>query len=143
MKQIFQLALLISAITLLPNSASAIGPSVPLYGNWCGPNYPSNPISAAAPINEIDAACQQHDLAYARGYQAYGDYQLVNHLSAIRNRQHQWIARQVNGINVQIQPGISLGMIDEAALNFMLESVRWTRIGRDGVNWMSLGFLRP
>jgi len=25
----------------------------------------------------------------------------------------------------------------------MLESVRWTRIGRDGVNWMSLGFLRP
>ncbi|MDQ7015404.1 MAG: hypothetical protein Q9N68_03395 [Gammaproteobacteria bacterium] len=139
----FKLALLISVISLLPNSAAAIGPSVPLYGNWCGPNHPSNPLNAAAPINEIDAACQQHDLAYARGYQAYGDYQLVNHLSDIQRRQHQWIARQNNGINVQIQPGISLGMIDQAALAFMLETIRWQRIGRDGVNWMSLGFFRP
>lgn len=33
---------------------------IPLYGNWCGPNYGSGPC-----LDEIDCACRDHDLAYA------------------------------------------------------------------------------
>jgi len=35
------------------------------YGNWCGPYHPKNPSEDPEPINEVDAACRNHDLAMA------------------------------------------------------------------------------
>jgi len=36
-------------------------PAIPVYGNWCGPNYGSG-----TPIDEIDDCCRGHDLCYDR-----------------------------------------------------------------------------
>jgi len=37
---------------------------MPIYGNWCGLNYPADPSIAAEPIDDLDAACKQHDICY-------------------------------------------------------------------------------
>jgi len=39
--------------------------SIPIYGNYCGPNYGSG-----EPIDTLDAACQAHDYCY-RDYGRY------------------------------------------------------------------------
>ena len=52
--------------TLLPARADAGPMSLPLHGNWCGPDYPSNAREASfPPIDPLDAACYQHDACYA------------------------------------------------------------------------------
>lgn len=33
--------------------------TIPVYGNWCGPNYGSG-----TPIDGLDDCCRQHDLCY-------------------------------------------------------------------------------
>lgn len=50
------------------------GLSIPMHGNWCGPNHPSNPVEASfQPIDPLDEACRQHDLCVAaRGYGSCG-----------------------------------------------------------------------
>jgi len=40
--------------------------SVAVYGNWCGPNYPSNPALAGPPVDALDAACMRHDICTAQ-----------------------------------------------------------------------------
>ncbi len=40
--------------------------SVAVYGNWCGPNYPSNPALAGPPVDPLDAACMRHDICTAQ-----------------------------------------------------------------------------
>ncbi len=57
LKRLFALAL------MWPLSATA--QSVAVYGNWCGPNYPSNPALASPPIDALDAACMRHDICTA------------------------------------------------------------------------------
>lgn len=44
--------------------------SIPMHGNWCGPNHPSNALEASyPPIDPLDDACRAHDVCYAaRGY---------------------------------------------------------------------------
>ncbi len=40
-----------------------------IYGNWCGPNHPSDMDKADEPIDRLDQACQAHDLCYEeQGY---------------------------------------------------------------------------
>ena len=42
---------------------------MPTYGNWCGANHPENIEEAEDPVNELDRACQKHDLCYLqKGY---------------------------------------------------------------------------
>ncbi len=58
--------------------------SFPIYGNWCGPDYPSNIYNAAGPIDQIDAACMRHDFCYA----AAGDFNCgcdITFLNELRN----------------------------------------------------------
>lgn len=58
------------------------GTAIPVYGNWCGPNYGSG-----TPIDEVDRACQTHDLCYTRSgyFDCRCDNQLVKNLrKAIR-----------------------------------------------------------
>lgn len=51
--------------------AAACGPKFAYHGNFCGPGYPG-PMAASVedlekivPVDQIDAACQQHDICYA------------------------------------------------------------------------------
>jgi|GEM_PF-3221356 hypothetical protein len=46
-------------------------PTMPVYGNWCGPNHPKDIDNATAPIDLIDQACKNHDLCYQ--WQTYLD----------------------------------------------------------------------
>lgn len=46
-------------------SVSAAQMSVPVYGNWCGPNHPITPSLAGPPLNALDAACMRHDYCTA------------------------------------------------------------------------------
>lgn len=42
---------------------------IPVHGNWCGPNHPKNIEDDPEPLDELDEACKEHDLCYARrGY---------------------------------------------------------------------------
>lgn len=52
---------------LIPTPADAVGPmSMPMHGNWCGPNHPSNPWEASyQPIDPLDEACRIHDVCIA------------------------------------------------------------------------------
>lgn len=58
-KRLFVLFLL-----ALPLGAAA-QMSIPVYGNWCGPEYPANPATAGAPVDALDAACMRHDYCTA------------------------------------------------------------------------------
>jgi len=54
-------------LVLIPMAAQA-QVSLPVYGNWCGPDYPANTAIAAPPVDALDAACMRHDYcAAARG----------------------------------------------------------------------------
>lgn len=50
-------------LTASPPSAHAFK-CMPIYGNWCGANYPPEG-TAPPPINAFDAACMRHDLCIA------------------------------------------------------------------------------
>ncbi len=65
---------------------SAYPVSLPVYGNWCGPDYPANPARAAPPVDALDAACMRHDMCTAaRGSFDCGcDLGLLNELRATR-----------------------------------------------------------
>ncbi len=78
-KRLFTIVLL-----LWPLGISAQG--IPVYGNWCGPNYPSNPALAGPPVDALDAACMRHDICTAqRGRFDCGcDLALMNELRYTR-----------------------------------------------------------
>ncbi len=83
----------------------AMAQSVPVYGNWCGLNYPSNPALAGPPVNALDAACMRHDICTAnRGRFNCGcDLAFMNELRTTRwqNPTLQSLARGVyDGIAV-------------------------------------------
>jgi len=40
-------------------------PSIPVYGNWCGPDHPRSFAFAASPVDPVDAACMRHDYCVA------------------------------------------------------------------------------
>ena len=56
---------LIAIILLLWPLGAVAQVSVPVYGNWCGPDYPYSPALSAPPIDPLDAACMQHDYCTA------------------------------------------------------------------------------
>lgn len=56
-----RLFVIIAALWPLSTTAQ----SIPVYGNWCGPNYPANPVTAGAPVDALDAACMRHDICTA------------------------------------------------------------------------------
>ncbi len=60
--------------------------SVPVYGNWCGPNQPANPALGAPPVDPLDAACMHHDICVtARGpFDCGCDLGLLHELRATR-----------------------------------------------------------
>lgn len=68
---IFILLAVFAMSALTPTPADATGfqsfsPSMPMHGNWCGPNHPSNPLEASyPPIDPLDEACRQHDVCIA------------------------------------------------------------------------------
>ncbi len=49
-------------LTALTTDAAAFK-CMPLYGNWCGINYPSGGFPP--PVDAFDAACMRHDLCTA------------------------------------------------------------------------------
>jgi hypothetical protein len=58
--------------------------SLPVYGNWCGPDWPVNIYNAPAPVDPIDAACMRHDFCFA----ALGDFSCrcdITLLNELRN----------------------------------------------------------
>lgn len=78
----------------------AMAQSVPVYGNWCGLNYPSIPAQAGPPVNALDAACMRHDICTAnRGRFDCGcDLAFMNELRMTRwqNPTLQSIARGIS-----------------------------------------------
>ena len=58
-KRLFALALVLWPTGLMAQM------SVPVYGNWCGPDYPINPALASPPIDSLDSACMRHDYCTA------------------------------------------------------------------------------
>jgi hypothetical protein len=58
--------------------------SFPVYGNYCGPLYPSKGMKPT-PIDEVDSACKNHDQCY--GDQGYFnkncDLKIIQDLKAI------------------------------------------------------------
>lgn len=56
--------LFVMAALLWPMMATA-QMSLPVYGNWCGPDHPVNPSRAGPPVNALDAACMRHDYCTA------------------------------------------------------------------------------
>lgn len=55
------------------------------YGNWCGAYHPPSGANPD-PINQVDAACRKHDLAYKdEGPSAEADAELVRDLAALLN----------------------------------------------------------
>jgi hypothetical protein len=58
--------ILLACLTLLLASAATdvlAFKCVPIYGNWCGLNYPRN--GWPPPVDAFDAACMRHDLCTA------------------------------------------------------------------------------
>lgn len=42
---------------------------MPIYGNWCGPEYPKDIENAEKPIDYLDSICMKHDYCYLeKGY---------------------------------------------------------------------------
>ena len=76
----------IGIMSVMNADATAAGTrmmSMPMHGNWCGPNHPSNALEATLPpIDALDNACRIHDICYAsRGAGSCGcDIQLMNNL---------------------------------------------------------------
>ena len=68
----FPLSAQVGSLSGLSNAAKAFVLSVPIYGNWCGPGYPSgrrqyaNCDSNSSPpaIDELDSCCCKHDQCY-------------------------------------------------------------------------------
>ena len=74
-------------------------PSIPVYGNWCGPDHPRSLAFAAAPVDALDAACMRHDYCFA----AQGEFDCgcdIALLTELRNTQWQnpRIASDARGI---------------------------------------------
>jgi hypothetical protein len=68
MKQMNLLVLLMLLISVSIGShsvAAATPVGLSTYGNWCGLNHPVDIKAASAPIDMLDASCQQHDYCYA------------------------------------------------------------------------------
>jgi hypothetical protein len=57
--------------------------SLPIYGNYCGPGH-YDPTFTAPPVDEVDAACMEHDRCYiANGdFACHCDRQLIDSLPA-------------------------------------------------------------
>jgi hypothetical protein len=55
--------LLAAALAVASTSAHAFK-CMPIYGNWCGPDYPPAG-TAPPPVDAFDAACMRHDLCTA------------------------------------------------------------------------------
>ncbi len=82
-RRLIPLALLLSLA--LPSAAQAFFKCMPLYGNWCGVDYPP-PGSFPPPVDAFDAACMRHDLCTGRrGFgNAVCDRALVADLERLR-----------------------------------------------------------
>ncbi len=63
---ILPLAMVFLALFSLGAAAQMSSPvTMPVYGNWCGPGHPENPMSAGPPIDQLDSACFRHDMCTA------------------------------------------------------------------------------
>ena len=80
-----RLALLLALLLMVPSGAQAFFKCMPLYGNWCGIDYPP-PGTTPPPVDEFDAACMKHDLC--TGGRGFGnklcDRGLVTELNRLR-----------------------------------------------------------
>jgi hypothetical protein len=54
---------LTAGLLLIASNAQAFK-CIPVYGNWCGPNYPPAGTSPL-PVDPFDAACMHHDRCMA------------------------------------------------------------------------------
>lgn len=63
MRLIVALPLLVAAL-LLGDARPATAKCFPMYGNWCGANYPP-PGTNPPPADPFDDACRRHDYCYA------------------------------------------------------------------------------
>lgn len=62
MKRIIALSLLVLGAVLIGDRAEA--KCFPVYGNWCGANYP-HPATNPPPVDAFDDACRRHDICWA------------------------------------------------------------------------------
>jgi hypothetical protein len=77
---------LAAVLTLMAASDAHAFKCMPIYGNWCGPNYPPAG-TAPPPIDAFDAACMHHDLCTAGpGPDTPCDIALVQELHALSAR---------------------------------------------------------
>lgn len=80
-KTIPALALLLLALAFTP---AAEAKCFPVYGNWCGANYPP-PGTNPPPADAFDNACRNHDLCYAATWGGAGcDANLLRELNVLR-----------------------------------------------------------
>ncbi len=88
MKLFFIALSVLTAATVAPGEARAFFKCLPLYGNWCGIDYPPAG-SFPPPVDAFDAACMRHDLCTA-GSGLFGndacDRRFVAELNALRAR---------------------------------------------------------
>jgi hypothetical protein len=61
--QLARYLLLAAALSLAASNAHAFK-CMPIYGNWCGPDYPPAGTTPP-PVDAFDAACMRHDLCTA------------------------------------------------------------------------------
>ena len=95
MNKIAILIILSFTISACTAGDKQIATEFPIYGNWCGPNYPKagNP----SPIDRTDLACKNHDLCYAKNgyFNAKCDNDLIAYLKSFTpNNPIEEIARK-------------------------------------------------
>ena len=74
-----------AALALASSNAHAFK-CMPIYGNWCGPDYPPAG-TAPPPVDASDAACMRHDLCTAGpGPDTPCDIALVGELHSLSQR---------------------------------------------------------
>jgi hypothetical protein len=101
-------ALIVCLLVLLAPGCTSVGYKVgiadcaPVYGNWCGENYPIAGYNPRA-VDEWDAACRTHDRCYdGNGSRAACDRALVRELESLSRERlspsrmynaHSWFRR--------------------------------------------------
>ncbi len=80
------IVLAIAAVFAFAAHGEARAKCMPIYGNWCGANYPP-PGANPPPVDVFDDACRRHDHCYLRfGAANHCDVAFVHELRALAAR---------------------------------------------------------
>lgn len=105
--------------------------SMPMHGNWCGPNHPANGFEASyPPIDPLDEACRRHDVCYAaRGFGNCGcDIALMNTLKGMPYP-NPWIEEKARSM----YDAVGLMPCSDPVGTAYKQSCVWSDLARDTV----------